>query len=240
MNQMIKKLRGTVIVSCQAREGEPFNAPHFIVELAKSAEMAGASALRINKGENIKAVKKSVKIPIIGIRKRSIEGSNVFVTPSFKDIQEVIDAGADIVAMDATINRKEHGDSLRQLIDYCHTHNKPVLADIASIEDAEYAVSQGADLLATTLRGHTEETKEINIPDFEFLKLLTAKYSLPVFLEGGITVPDQVTRAMEVGAYGVIVGKAITMPHFIASQFVKQAQSFYLKGEYDSNSNCFL
>lgn len=223
MTFLIKQLKGSVMVSCQAREGEPFNAPHFIAEFARSAELAGAKALRINGGENIRTVKRLVHLPIIGIRKRVVEGYSVFITPELQDVQEVIDAGAEMVALDGTNRPRPGRHDLKQLIDYCHARGVFVLADIATEADAQYAYEQGADMLATTLAGYTEDSKDRDLPDFELLQAISA-LPIPVLLEGGIVEPDHVTQAFEHGAFAVIVGKAITMPHFIAKRFIEKAQ----------------
>ena len=226
MTNLIEQLRGSVIVSCQARPGEPFDAPHFIAEFAKSAKIAGAKGLRINKGENIRAVKQAVDLPVIGIRKREVEGHSVFITPSLEDVQEVIDAGADIVALDGTARPRPGNESLKTLIDYCHARGVPVLADIATVSDAEYAYRQGADMIATTLAGYTEDTQERELPDFELLREAAGRVPIPVLLEGGIVDPEHVTVAFQNGAYAVIIGKAVTMPHFIARRFVEKAPCF--------------
>jgi N-acylglucosamine-6-phosphate 2-epimerase len=226
MTNLIERLRGSVIVSCQARQGDPFDAPNFIAEFAKSAKIAGAKALRINKGENIRAVKQAVDLPIIGIRKREVEGHSVFITPNIQDVQEVIDAGADIVALDGTARPRPGSESLKALIDRCHAQGIPVLADIATVSDAEYAYQQGADMIATTLAGYTEDTQARELPDFELLREAVGRVPIPVLLEGGIVDPDQVTVAFQNGAHAVIIGKAVTMPHFIARRFVEKALCF--------------
>ena len=226
MTNLIEHLRGSVIVSCQARQGDPFDAPHFIAEFAKSAEIAGAKAVRINREENIRAVKRAVHLPIIGIRKREVEGHSVFITPGLQDVQEVIEAGADIVALDGTARSRPGGESLKTLIDYCHARGVLVLADIATVSDAEYAFRQGADMIATTLAGYTEDTRTRALPDFELLREAAKLVPIPVILEGGIVDPEQVTVAFHSGAHAVVIGKAVTMPHFIARRFVEKAQSF--------------
>lgn len=231
MNQLIKQLHKSVIVSCQARSGEPFDAPHFIAEFAKSAVLGGAAGLRIDRRENIQAVKETVNVPVIGIRKRKFEGCDVYITPSLADVMEVVSTDAEIVGMDGTIRRRPRGLKLKELTDYCHHHGKLVLADIATESDAEYAIANGADFLATTLLGYTEETQNRKIPDMAFLNVIVNHSPVPVFLEGGVTLPEQVKEALHIGAHGVIVGKAITMPHFIVRQFVEKTKEITAGGD---------
>jgi N-acylglucosamine-6-phosphate 2-epimerase len=140
-------------------------------------------------------------------------------------VADIVDAGADIIALDGTFRARPDHHSLQDLIDFCHDHKKFVLADIATEEDAEFALTNGADLLATTLSGYTEETKGQELPNFNLLKSLASKYSVPIFLEGGISKSEHVKMAFELGAYGIIIGKIITMPHFITRLFVKAAQN---------------
>jgi N-acylglucosamine-6-phosphate 2-epimerase len=222
---LLQQIKGSVIVSCQAREGEPFNAPHFIAEFAKAAALAGAKALRINGRDNIAAVKQVVDLPVIGIRKRRVDGSPVYITPTLADVQEVIEAGADIVALDGTAGPRPGGEHLRDLAAYCRKMGVPVMADIATVEDAMFAVEQGADLLATTLAGYTEETRGRPLPAFDLLEEIVALGIGPVLLEGGINRPEYVKQALQLGAHAVVVGKAITMPHYIAGLYVAQASN---------------
>lgn len=224
MDNLIEQLKFSVIVSCQARHGEPFDSPHYITEFAISAEIGGASGLRINGKENIRAVKKEVKLPIIGIKKKIITGCDIYITPTLEDVDEVIKAGAEIVGMDGTNRRRPQGSDFRKLVDYSHAFNKLVLADIATQEDAIFAIENGADLLATTLVGYTEETRNHKTPDFNLLNTLVKESSIPIFLEGGVTDPNHVEKALNIGAHGVIVGKAITMPQVITRRFVEKTR----------------
>jgi len=224
MNPLIKRFKGKIIVSCQARKGEPFDDPHFIAEFAKSAELGGACALRIDGEDNIIAVKKGTKLPVLGIKKQKFRDSEVFITPTMEAVAEVVRAGADIIGLDGTTRIRPGNIQLEDLIQYCHKHNRLVLADIATEEDAAFAISKGADVIATTLSGYTKETRGRVLPDFSLLQSLFSKYSVPIFLEGGVTKTEQVKMALEMGAYGIIIGKIITMPHFITRQFVKETQ----------------
>lgn len=216
----LEQLKNTVLISCQAREGDPFDAPHFITEFAKAAVKAGASGLRINSAANIAAVRQITDIPIIGINKRRVKGFDVFITPSLEDVKSVIEAGADIIGLDGTTRLRPGGDSLDELVSYCHEMGKLVFADIATESDAKYALKSGADILATTLSGHTRETSGRTLPDLELVEKLSSAYGVPVVLEGGIAEPCQVKRAFQAGAYAVVVGKAVTMPHIIAEKFI--------------------
>jgi N-acylglucosamine-6-phosphate 2-epimerase len=229
MNPLINRLKGKIIVSCQARKGEPFDDPLFIAEFAKSAELGGASALRIDGGGNIKAVKKVTSLPVLGIKKQKSNDSEVFITPTMEAVAELVSVGANIIGLDGTKRTRPGNTQLEDLIQYCHKFNILVLADIATEEDAEYAISKGADLIATTLSGYTNETMGKELPDFNLLETLSSKHSVPIFLEGGVTKTEHVRMALEKGAHGIIIGKIITMPNFITRQFVNETEMY--KGE---------
>lgn len=213
------KLKHSLIVSCQARAGEPFDAPVFIAEFAKSAELGGADAVRIDSPENVRAVKQVTNLPILGIDKRKIADSDIFITPTKQNVLELIDAGADIIGLDGTNRKRPEGVSLEKLITLAHEHEKPVFADIATLEDAEYAIDCGADMIATTLSGYTNDTSNVNLPNFDLLQSMIDSSSTPVFLEGGVTTSEHVKHAIDLGAHGVVIGKSITMPHAITKMY---------------------
>lgn len=226
MDEVWNTLRGGVIISCQAQAGEPLDGPPFIVELAKAAVLAGASGLRLDRAENIVPVKAMTSLPIIGIRKRVMPGSTVYITGTVDDACEVLDAGADILAVDSTRRARGEGNSLVDIVRLAHDRGAQVLADLATEADAEYALECGCDALATTLSGYTPETTGMPLPDLKLVKALSRRYhNMPVILEGGVIRPSQVCEAFDAGAFAVVVGKAITAPHFIGRMYVDAARS---------------
>lgn len=222
-----------MIVSCQASTGEPLCKPEHILAFSLTVLNGGASALRLEGTENIQLVRSHTDVPIVGITK--IDGlseeerlKQVYITATFKDASEVVEAGADIVALDATLRDRPDGLSLKETISKIHNDLKtPVWADVATFEEAKFAHECGANLVSTTLYGYTEETyKDYDQgPGFDLLKKCVAELPTPTVMEGRVWEPEHVQKAIELGAYAVVVGSAITRPHLITSRFVKAIPS---------------
>ncbi|MGC8654734.1 MAG: N-acetylmannosamine-6-phosphate 2-epimerase [Candidatus Kryptoniota bacterium] len=217
------KLQRGLIVSCQAEEGSPFNSPQFIAAFARAAEMGGAIGVRIRDPENIAVVKREVKIPIIGLSKGSYGSGSVLITPDIDDVLRLVESGADLVAVDATSRLRPNGVSGYKFLQMVKSKVAvPVVADISTLDEALKASDEGADFIATTLSGYTEETADIrNLPDFDLIKKITSEISTPVIAEGGIWTPEQAKTAIDCGAYAVCVGTAITRPVSIVKKFVE-------------------
>lgn len=207
----VERLRGGLIVSCQAPEGSPLDRPEIIAALAAAAERGGAVGVRINGPENIRCVRAAVRIPVIGIHKQVRPGSEVYITPDWEAARAVAEAGADIVALDATARRPGGYRAVAQLIaDIRERLGQPVMADVATVEDGRAAANAGAELVATTLFGYTAETQVAALPGLELVRCLVTMLSVPVVCEGGIQSPGQLAAAFAAGAYAVVVGTAIT------------------------------
>ncbi|MBX9685311.1 MAG: N-acetylmannosamine-6-phosphate 2-epimerase [Candidatus Obscuribacterales bacterium] len=226
---VIEKLEQAVIVSSQASDNEPLNKPEHLCALALSGLNGGARGLRLEGAENIKYIRKQTDVPIIGlIKSEKVEDkdrlSSVYITASFAEAKAVSDAGADIIAIDATPRKRPDGLTLIELIERIHKElNKPVWADVSTLQEGLAAAEAGADVVSTTLYGYTEETKRKSDepPDFELLGELCKKLSQPVVLEGRVWYPHELSRGFELGAYAVVVGSAITRPQLITRRFVK-------------------
>lgn len=219
---LLKKLRGGLIVSCQAKPGEPFYGPQFMSAFAQCAEMAGAVGIRANGARDIHAIKKTVKLPIIGINKMDLPPHNVYITPNYKSAKQVIDAGADIVALDGTPRERPNQETFKEIVEKIHTKHKAlVMADIAILEEGIRAEGEGADMVSTTLSGYTEYSPQEKKPDFKLIKDLVKKVKIPVIAEGKIWTLKETKQAMECGAYAVVIGTAITRPIQITKRFVK-------------------
>lgn len=221
------KLQKGLIVSCQAEEGSPFNSPEFIAAFAKAAELGGAVAVRVRDPENIIMVKKSVKIPVIGLSKGTYESGSVLITPTIEDVVMLVESGADFIAVDATFRMRPDGVSGHEFLRLVKSKFEvPVIADISTFEEAFRASVEGADFVATTLSGYTEETSgKRTLPDFELIKKVAFEINVPVIAEGGIWTPEQARRAIMSGAYAVCVGTAITRPISIVRRFVEVLSS---------------
>lgn len=219
-------LRGGLIVSCQAPAGSPLDRPEIIAALAAAAERGGAVGVRINGPDNIRVVRATVRIPIIGIYKRHDPGSEVYITPDQEAARAVAEAGADIIALDATARRPGGYAAVADLIRAVRGElGRSVMADIAALEDGRAAAAAGAELLATTLFGYTADTRDAALPGLAILARLTAELPVPVICEGGIQSPEQVAAAFAAGAFAVVVGTAITGIEALVRQFAAATPS---------------
>jgi N-acylglucosamine-6-phosphate 2-epimerase len=207
---LIASLRG-LIVSCQAPVGSPLREPLVIAALAEAACLSGAVGVRIESPEHVRAVRSRIDKPIVGLWKRDYAGFEVYITPTFADAEAIAKAGADIIAIDGTGRKRPNGETLSELIRRIHVElQKPVLADIATFAEAEAAVRAGADVVVTTLCGHTAETKGTALPALDLLETMIQSLDLPVWCEGGVNSPEQFAQALHLGAKVVVVGTALT------------------------------
>lgn len=226
MNNIIDKIKGTVIVSVQAMPSEPLYLEKCMVAMMKSVVTGGAGALRVAGARDVKNAKRLFHVPIIGLTKPNIIPKNwkeiVYITPTVKDVIELVDAGADIIATDGTQRKRPDNEKLSDLIKYIHINKRIAMADISTVEEGIKAQEAGADILSTTLAGYTLESSSspANEPDFDLLKELVNTTNLPVVLEGRIWEPYQVDKAFELGAHCVVIGSAITRPQLITKRFV--------------------
>lgn len=219
------RIEGGLIVSCQAAPNSPLAAPEIIAALAQTAEQNGAVGVRIDAPENIRAVKLRVKIPILGIYKIVSGASEVYITPTIAAARKIAEAGADLIALDATLRRRPGGESLTEIVSQIKRElKKPVMADISTLEEGTNAVeTAGVDFVGTTLSGYTNTTKHLVEPDFELIEKLAGRIEIPIICEGRLRSPDDVRRAFDCGAFAVVVGGAITGIDQLVRQFVSAA-----------------
>ncbi len=226
MNNIINQLKGTVVVSVQAMPSEPLYLEKCMAAMMKSVVNGGASALRVAGARDVRNAKRLFHVPVIGLTKPNQIPKNwkeiVYITPTVKDVIELIEAGADIIATDATQRKRPNGEKLQDLFKYIHINKRLAMADISTVEEGIKAEELGADILSTTLAGYTLESANspVSEPDFELLKQLVEQTKLPVVLEGRIWTPEQVNKAFELGAHCVAIGSAITRPQLITKRFV--------------------
>jgi N-acylglucosamine-6-phosphate 2-epimerase len=219
----MESLRGQLIVSCQAGEDEPLYGAVYMAGMARAAQAGGAAAIRANGFEDVSAICATVSLPVIGINKQNYPGYEVYITPTFEDAKIVVEAGAKMLALDATPRPRPGGISLSQLVQKIQQElQTPVMADLSCLEDAQAAEAAGVDFLATTLSGYTSHGRPaIPEPDLEFISQLVQSTRTPVIAEGRFIEPRQVAEAFNRGAYAVVVGGAITRPHEITRRFVE-------------------
>ncbi|MGD0444878.1 MAG: N-acetylmannosamine-6-phosphate 2-epimerase [Edaphobacter sp.] len=229
----LERLRGRLVVSCQASEGDPLDDLGTLVRIATAVLRGGAGGLRAEGVQRVQAFREITQLPIIGIVKRYDANGDVYITPDFQSAKAVGDAGADVVALDCTTRRlnaakpaMKKAEAWPALIVRIHAElGKAVLADIATVEDGVAAEQAGADAVATTLYGYTAETAGVRTPSWDLVERLVRQVKVPVIVEGHITTPEEVRKALELGAWAVVVGSAITRPETITSRFAKAARS---------------
>ncbi|MBD1877555.1 N-acetylmannosamine-6-phosphate 2-epimerase [Coleofasciculus sp. FACHB-T130] len=210
-SQGLNALSQGLIVSCQAPVDSPLHEPSVIAAIAQAAILNGAVGVRIDTPAHVKAVRERVKSPIIGLWKQQIPGYEVYITPQFEHAEAIAQAGADIIAIDATLRDRPGAETVETLITRIHDElGKPVMADVDTIESAIAAAAAGADIVGTTLYGYTAQTKNLAPPGFDLLAQIVEQLSVPAICEGGIASPQQAKHALELGAYAVVVGTAIT------------------------------
>jgi N-acylglucosamine-6-phosphate 2-epimerase len=223
MNPLFNK-RG-LIVSCQALPGEPLYSQGTMALMAVAAEQGGAIGIRANGPADIRDIKKSVGLPVIGLLKRDIPGSDIYITPELEDVRAIIEAGADVVALDMT-NREDRLERVKPLLDYCHNAGVLVMADISNVEEGIAAERLGADLVSTTMSGYTPYSPQQVGPDLELVRLLATQIRVPVVAEGRIWSPAEAILALEAGAEYVVVGGAITRPQQITAKYSGQIEDW--------------
>jgi N-acylglucosamine-6-phosphate 2-epimerase len=235
MNELMKKFYKGIIVSCQAFEGEPLYADYSMARMALSALDGGAKGIRTNGIRDIKQIREVTDVPIIGLYKDYLKGYDVFITPTSTHALEVLEAGADIVAFDCTDRKRP--EPLENIFVKIREKfpEKLIMADIASFHDAENILKLRPDILATTLSSYTEETVSRPKPDLELLKKLVDKFNVPVVAEGNYWEPEEVVKALDLGAYAVTVGSAITRPHLITKRFNLAVENWNKKQSVKSN-----
>lgn len=223
INDVISKLKGKLIVSCQAEGDSPFNSPEGVTMFAKAAIMGGAAAIRSEGIEKTKMIIEQTNVPVIGLIKSKFEDGSVRITGTFKDVEDLISIGAHIIAIDGTFRKRENlsgPDFIKQIKT---KYDCVIMADIAMEDEAIACVEAGADIISTTLNGYTPETlkDKIHSLNFELVKSLVKKIKIPVVAEGRINTLEAAKKMIELGAYSVVVGTAITRPHIITSWFVE-------------------
>lgn len=226
---MLEQIKGKLVVSCQALENEPLHSPFIMARMALAAAEGGAAGIRANSVVDIEAIKQQVALPVIGLIKRDYPDSEVFITPTLREVEALIAAAPEMIALDATQRPRPGGESLAQLVAAIRARWPALLlmADIASVEEALIAEQLGFDCVGTTLYGYTPQTKGHTLPesDFALLKAVLAAVAIPVIAEGNVDTPERAARCLALGAHAVVVGGAITRPQQITRRFTDAIRS---------------
>lgn len=221
----MEELRHKLIVSCQALPDEPLHSDFIMARMAVAAKEGGASGIRANSVVDIAAIQKAVDLPIIGIIKRDYEGADVYITATMKEVDELMTVRPNIIAIDATTSTRPNGESLKEFFQKAKEKYPDQLwmADCSTIDEMLTADQLGFDFIGTTLVGYTKQSQgdKIESNDFEIIRKALSKLSHPLIAEGNIDTPDKVRRVLELGAYSVVVGSAITRPQLITKRFVE-------------------
>ena len=222
---MLDKVKGGLIVSCQALPEEPLHSSFIMGRMALAADQGGAVGIRANTASDIHEIEKNTKLPIIGIVKRDYEGTPIYITPTMKEIEELAETSCAMIALDATDRVRFQGQKLEEFIKEARTlvPDKLLMADIATLDEAIRAEQLGFDCVSTTLMGYTEQSQGHNSADndFERLKEILKAVQIPVIAEGHVDTPAKARRCIEIGAHAVVSGGAITRPQLITKAFVE-------------------
>lgn len=217
---MLDVIKNNLIVSCQALEDEPLHSPFIMGRMAKAAKEGGAVAIRAQGVEDIIEIKKVTNLPVIGIIKRNYKDSEVFITPTEKEIKELIETGCEMIALDATNRTRPNNEKIKDLLELIHKSKRLAMADVSTYEEGIKAQEMGFDCISTTLSGYTSYSTQSDKVDFKLLEELVKDCSIPVICEGRIYTPEELKKAFDIGAYSVVIGGAITRPQQITERFV--------------------
>lgn len=217
---MLDVIKNNLIVSCQALEDEPLHSSFIMGRMAKAAKEGGAVAIRAQGVEDIIEIKKVTNLPVIGIIKRNYKDSEVFITPTEKEIKELIETGCEMIALDATNRTRPNNEKIKDLLELIHKSKRLAMADVSTYEEGIKAQEMGFDCISTTLSGYTSYSTQSDKVDFKLLEELVKDCSIPVICEGRIYTPEELKKAFDIGAYSVVIGGAITRPQQITERFV--------------------
>ena len=218
--RIVKRLKGSLIASCQPIPRGPLDFSSFILASAKASIIGGAKGLRIEGFKNLKVIKKNLNLPVIGIKKRVSKTYPIIITPLLSDVEKLSELGAEIIAFDSTLRERPY--SVGSLISKIHSCKRIAMADCSTIKDAINAIENGADILSTTLSGYTNEKLPPKNPDFKLLNQLIKKFKVPIIAEGRFNTPVFYQKSIKSGAHAVVVGTALNRIELITKSFLDE------------------
>ncbi len=223
-HEILEKIKGKLIISCQALPSEPLYVEEksIMYLMARAAKQAGSPCIRTNSVRDIIAIKEETSLPVIGIIKIDYEGYDSYITPTMKEIDELVSVDTDIIALDCTMRKRGDGSTINEFIKEIKLKYPDIvlMADISTYEEGVNAWKCGVDFVGTTLSGYTNYSPKTDGPDIELVKKLASTIDIPVIAEGKVHTPEQAVQMLNSGAYAVVVGGAITRPLEIATRFI--------------------
>lgn len=219
----MERVKNQLIVSCQALEEEPLHSSFIMGRMAVAAEEGGAKGIRSNSVADVKEIKSQVDLPVIAIIKREYDDAEAFITPTIKEVDKLMEAKPDVIAVDATSSTRPNGETLDEFFAQIKAKypEQPLMADCSTLEEMLYADRLGFDYIGTTLVGYTSQSKgtKIETNDFEIIRQLLAEAENKVIAEGNINSPEKARRVLDLGCYSVVVGSSITRPQLITKTY---------------------
>lgn len=223
--EILDAIHGKMIVSCQAIPGEPLYMEDDSVMylMARAAKRAGTPAIRTSSIRDVAAIKKETGLPVIGLVKINYPGYDSYITPTMKEVDDLVAIGSDVVALDCTLRKRGDGSTINEFIAQIREKYPDIIlmADISNYEEGINAWKCGVDIVGTTMSGYTDYTSKKDEPDYELMRRLAADIDIPVIGEGKIHYPEQAVKALQTGVWSIVVGGAITRPMEIAQRFIK-------------------
>ena len=227
--ELLKQMKGKVIVSCQAVPGEPLYVEEksIMYLMARAAKQAGTPVIRTSSIRDVVAIKEETGLPVIGLIKVQYDGFESYITPTMKEVDALVEAGSDVIALDCTNQKRGDGKSISEFIKEVRSKypQAVLMADISTYEEGVNAWKLGMDIVGTTMSGYTPYSPKLDGPDYELVKKLSTTVDIPVIGEGRVHSPEQAVEMLNAGAYAVVVGGAITRPLEIAQRFMKAVES---------------
>lgn len=227
--EFFEQIKGRIIVSCQAIPGEPLYVEEksIMYLMARAAKMAGSPAIRTSSIRDVVAIKEETGLPVIGLVKVKYEGFESYITPTMKEVDDLMQAGSDVIALDCTNQKRGDGKTISEFVTEVRRKypDTILMADISTFEEGVNAWKLGVDIVGTTMSGYTSYSPKLDGPDFELVKKLAATVDIPVIGEGRVHYPEQAAEMLDAGAFAVVVGGAITRPLEIATRFMKAIEN---------------
>ncbi len=229
--ELLEQIRHQLIVSCQAVPGEPLYLENGTIMplMARAAQQAGSPMIRTSSVRDVTAIKQETGLPVIGLIKIQYPGFDRYITPTMLEVDQLVEAGADIIALDCTDQQRGDGSSIEAYMQAVRAKypNQLLMADISTYEEGIRAWKLGMDLVGTTMSGYTPQSPKLEGPDYELVRRLCADLPIPVIGEGRIHSPEQAVQMLACGAWAVVVGGAITRPLEIAGRFIHAITEYH-------------